>query len=135
MILRWLIVAAKQEWLADQLSTTTAGIVEIRQKGTDSRLSAGQLKFQAALAIGFLGRRDVKIHGRNFPGVGLVEDPQRSSDDGVILHFLGVLILENQNRAGRHRALRLRLRRVFPLTSLFIVLPVNLILALLFLRA
>ncbi len=60
------------------------------------------MEIHAAIVVGFRGRRKIQIDQRNFLRVLRRETPQRSAYDGIILHFLLVLIAEYQD-CGRQQ--------------------------------
>lgn len=57
-----------------------------------------QAEIYATVVIGFVGRVEIKVGKRKFLGVLRSEYPQSLADDGVVLHFLFVLVAEDQDR-------------------------------------
>jgi len=102
----------------------------------------GDLEIYAAVFIGFAGRLDVKPGHGELGRPPLAENPESAADNGVVLHFLGVLVAEDQQGGSGDRgpAVRSSCRDVarfallrFPLlpqTCYFIFQAINVLLLL-----
>src|SRR5271169_4582294 len=63
------------------------------------------LEIYAAIVVGLGSGVDVQPGHRQLGGVLLVENPERAADNRVVLHFLGVLVEENQKGGGGDQSL------------------------------
>ena len=63
---------------------------------TESFRLFGDLEIYAAIVVGLGGGFDVQPGQRKLGRPLLVEDPERATDNRVVLHFLSVLVEENQ---------------------------------------
>lgn len=66
----------------------------------------GKPEGHAAVFVGFNGCGNVEIGERNSPGLLWSENPQSLADDRVVIHFLPVLIAEDEHRRGHDRCSR-----------------------------